>query len=101
MSECRNCGADEGIHHYKTMQCPVGGRECPIDRTQEYKTSIFKPGVSYDDLKVSHDALLKALRAWKKACYKDEIRAKSLSDNSLTAIAIKKTQAAIDLAEKG
>lgn len=22
---CKNCGGSEGLHHYQTMQCPVGG----------------------------------------------------------------------------
>lgn len=34
---CENCGGDESIHHYQTMQCPVGGRE-----GQEYLNLIFK-----------------------------------------------------------
>ena len=24
---CKNCGADEGLHHYETMQCPKNGIE--------------------------------------------------------------------------
>jgi hypothetical protein len=34
---CKNCGGDKGIHHYQTMQCPVGGREeTRTNRTQEF-----------------------------------------------------------------
>lgn len=36
LEKCKNCGADEGLHHYKTMACPVGGREAPVNRPQEY-----------------------------------------------------------------
>lgn len=25
--KCYNCGADEGLHHYETMQCPKNGIE--------------------------------------------------------------------------
>ncbi len=24
---CYNCGADEGLHHYQTKQCPLHGKE--------------------------------------------------------------------------
>ena len=40
---CKNCGGEHGIHHYQTSQCPVGGREAPVGRKQEYKTSTFEP----------------------------------------------------------
>lgn len=39
--QCVNCGGSEGIHHYQTEQCPVGGREAPDGREQEWKTSTF------------------------------------------------------------
>jgi len=38
---CRKCGYDEGLHHYQTMQCPVGG-EAPIGRKQEWMTQTFE-----------------------------------------------------------
>ena len=37
---CKNCGYDEGLHHYETMQCPVGG-EVQIGRKQEWMRSTF------------------------------------------------------------
>lgn len=40
--KCNNCGADYGLHHYQTDQCPVGGREAPIGRKQEWKTTVFE-----------------------------------------------------------
>lgn len=40
--KCKNCGGNYGIHHYKTNQCPVSGREAPIGRKQEWKTTIFE-----------------------------------------------------------
>ena len=57
MSTCINCGADEGLHHFKTNQCPVHGVESPIDRKQEWKTTTFQKriivevrgGVAYCD----------------------------------------------------
>lgn len=39
--KCKNCGAERGLHHYETDQCPVGGREAPIGRKQEWKTTTF------------------------------------------------------------
>jgi len=39
---CKNCGGERGLHHYETSQCPVGGREAPIGRKQEWKTSTFE-----------------------------------------------------------
>ena len=39
---CKNCGGDKAIHHYKTNQCPVGGREAPIGRKQEWKSTTFE-----------------------------------------------------------
>lgn len=41
--KCKNCGGDNGIHHYQTNQCPVGGREAPIGRKQEYMGTTFEP----------------------------------------------------------
>lgn len=40
---CKNCGGPEGIHHYQTNQCPVGGYEAPIGRKQDYKTTTYEP----------------------------------------------------------
>jgi len=40
---CKNCGGDEAIHHYQTDQCPVGGREAPLGRKQEWKSTTFEP----------------------------------------------------------
>lgn len=40
--KCKNCGGDEGIHHYQTNQCPVGGREAPLNQKEEYMTTTFE-----------------------------------------------------------
>ena len=40
---CKNCGAEYGLHHYQTDQCPVGGREAPVGQNQEWKTTTFEP----------------------------------------------------------
>lgn len=42
MSTCKNCRGNKGIHHYQTMQCPVGGREAPVSRKQEYMTTTYE-----------------------------------------------------------
>jgi hypothetical protein len=39
--KCKNCGGERGLHHFETDQCPVGGREAPIGRRQEWKTTTF------------------------------------------------------------
>ena len=40
--KCKNCGGDRGLHHFETDQCPVGGREAPINRKQEWKSTTFE-----------------------------------------------------------
>lgn len=40
--KCKNCGGDKGIHHYQTNQCPVGGREAPVGKKDEYMASTFE-----------------------------------------------------------
>jgi len=60
--KCRNCGADYGLHHYKTMQCPISGKESPIGVKQEYQASVFEPGITYDELLKQRDALLEATK---------------------------------------
>jgi len=40
--KCKNCGAENGLHHYQTNQCPVGGREAPIGKKQEWKSTTFE-----------------------------------------------------------
>lgn len=60
-TKCKNCGGENGIHHYQTNQCPVGGRESPIGRKQEYMTTTFEPDNS-DELKELNEAV-KALLA--------------------------------------
>ena len=39
---CKNCGGDEAIHQYETNRCPVGGREAPIGRKEEWKSTTFE-----------------------------------------------------------
>lgn len=46
---CKNCGGQRGLHHYETDQCPVGGREAPVGRRQEWKSTTFELDKS-DDL---------------------------------------------------
>lgn len=56
-TKCRNCGAEIGIHHYQTNACPVGGREAPIGRKQEYKTTVFEPEIDTQLLRNAITAL--------------------------------------------
>ena len=39
--KCNNCGASKELHHYKTTQCPVGGREAPVGQKQEWKETRY------------------------------------------------------------
>jgi len=39
---CRNCGGERDLHHFETDQCPVGGREAPMGRKQEWKSTTFE-----------------------------------------------------------
>jgi hypothetical protein len=38
---CANCGAVPELHHYKTRQCPVGGREAPAGQKQEWADTVY------------------------------------------------------------
>jgi len=40
--KCKNCGGWKGLHHYQSMQCPVGGRESNIGRPQEWMETRFE-----------------------------------------------------------
>jgi len=40
--KCKNCGGQRGIHHYATLQCPVGGRLNPLGRVQEWMGTTFE-----------------------------------------------------------
>jgi hypothetical protein len=42
LDKCKNCGGDRSLHHFETDQCPVDGREAPIGRKQEWKSTIFE-----------------------------------------------------------
>lgn len=58
--KCKNCGGDEGIHHYQTNQCPVDGREAPIGRKQEYKTTTYEPDTT-DELEELRSSVKKLI----------------------------------------
>lgn len=66
---CANCDADRGLHHYKTMQCPVGGREEMREgKAQEWMQTTFENMATveacklYTDQKALNVGLLEALR---------------------------------------
>lgn len=35
--QCKNCGADKGLHHHQTMQCPKGG----VEETREGHKQVW------------------------------------------------------------
>ena len=41
MNTCKNCGASQGLHHYQTNQCPVGGREAPIGKPDIWANTTY------------------------------------------------------------
>lgn len=57
--KCVNCGGDEAIHRWDTLQCPFGGREAPFPRKTEYIAS------TYEDEKDIRRELTEALK-WKR-----------------------------------
>lgn len=40
--KCKNCGGERGLHHFETDQCHVCGREAPVGRKQEWKSTTFE-----------------------------------------------------------
>ena len=65
--KCQNCGADYGLHRYKTNQCPVGGREAPVGRIQEWSDAVFVKDTGDIESKLAalqskRDRLAEALR---------------------------------------
>jgi len=60
--KCKNCGGERGLHHFETDQCPFGGREAPISRKQEWKSTTFEIEIETEKLdleKVALKAMLK------------------------------------------
>lgn len=53
---CKNCGYDEGLHKYDTMQCPKGGEETREGHRQEWLNTIFSPNL--EDFRNEHYALI-------------------------------------------
>ena len=51
MAICKNCGGEEGIHHYQTMACPVGGREAPVGKPQEWMSDRYETETEEDALR--------------------------------------------------
>ena len=61
---CSNCGADEGLHHYETQQCPKNGiEEYREGRKQEWQDTTFYPA----DKKRLEDAAPELLSVLKEA----------------------------------
>ena len=50
MKTCRNCGADEGLHHFETNQCPKNGREAPVGKPQLWSKTVWDDGKTEDDI---------------------------------------------------
>lgn len=63
-SNCKHCGADEGLHQWETMRCPKNGVEAPIGRKQEWMSTTFE---EYIDIRAMIAA---AVAAEREACVK-------------------------------
>lgn len=49
--KCTNCGADYGLHHFETQQCPHNGVEEWRDgHKQKWDDTIFQPELSDADI---------------------------------------------------
>ena len=46
---CKHCKAERGLHHFRTLQCPVGGREARVGESQEWMSVTFEAGVDYEE----------------------------------------------------
>ena len=46
---CKHCSAERGLHHFRTLQCPGGGREARVGEAQEWMTVTFEAGVDYEE----------------------------------------------------
>jgi hypothetical protein len=55
---CYYCGADKGLHHYQTMQCPAGGREAREGEKQEWMSLTYINN-EFQTLRDAAPALLK------------------------------------------
>ena len=58
---CKNCGGDYGLHHYQTMQCPVGGVESPLNRKQEYMDTRYEEDTHLEERVAELERKVKAL----------------------------------------
>jgi hypothetical protein len=38
---CKNCGASKGLHHWQTMQCPLGGHEQPVGKPDLWTSETY------------------------------------------------------------
>jgi hypothetical protein len=70
--KCKKCGGDYEIHHFKTDQCPVGGREAPPDRLQIWKSTTFEVEnetgtlrTEIAELRECLESMLYTLECWK------------------------------------
>ncbi len=102
-AKCKNCGADYGLHHYETNQCPVGGVEAPVGRPQVWMTVTFEeapsPGPtpeSFLAMKAERDSLLallsdidELLAEWKSLDYINYGKMKSTFDTDLERVELR------------
>lgn len=54
---CLNCGADYGLHHFETLQCPRHGMEAPFNKKQEWQDTRWESSEGMDILRGQIDQL--------------------------------------------
>ena len=62
-NSCAHCGAEYGLHHYETEQCPRNGVEAPIGATQYWGSSVF---TTVEDLEAEVAEINKKIKELKK-----------------------------------
>lgn len=45
---CLNCGGWKGIHHFRTLQCPMGGTEA-AKGPQEWEQTVFRAKFTFTE----------------------------------------------------
>ena len=61
--KCKNCGGWKGLHHWKTMQCPFGGKEVPIGTADLWTDQTYQEEDERDATLAAQAQEIKRLRA--------------------------------------
>jgi len=87
LDKCRNCGGERGLHHYSTDQCPVGGREAPVSKKQEWKMTTFE--IDDSDDKATIATLTQALEEIANGPFGKSAAVKRIARAALAQVGVK------------